>query len=429
MTATQQALALTLSRTALPPVPNAWRDWRTWAFVVGLLFILGLGGLVRVYPSAAFQGLGFDENLYRLYVDALRRFGLGSYPDLTEGYLAQQAAATEMVLLPPTRFLYIGVAAAWGELFGMKTIAALHAVSCLFSVLTLGVSAVIGWRVAGRAGCLGLTALMAAAPTEIHMAQHALIDGFFAFWALLAVWGLWECLRAPDRAGWQGLYAGALAAMVLTKENAAFVFFALLGLLAACRALRFGAITPRLLLLTVAGPLLGAVGLIFLAGGLGNAVQVYRSVGSKAHVLEYAVRTGDGPWYRYVSDLLLVSPLTLLLAVGGIFRLRRNVADAPAWFALGFVTLSYLPMANVQYAMNLRYATMWNLPLRGLALVGLYHLTGGVAAPSRWRTPLLAGGVAALCLYDLHQYRVFFVNAPLYELVPEGLLRAVRILK
>ena len=412
------------------PVPESplHRPWppnrRSWMFGVLLSLILAAGVFVRVYPSAKFTGLGFDENLYRLYVDALHRVGLGGYPDLVENYIVEQSGP-DMALLPPTRFLYIGGGAGWQSVFGGSTRGALRAVSCLFAVLTLGLSALIGWRVAKRAGALGAAALMAAAPTEIHMAQHALIDGFFAFWALLAVWSLWECLRAPDRPGWQSLYAGALAAMVLTKENALFVFLALLGLLTLNRWLRFGTVTPRLLLITVAGPLAGTVGLVFLAGGLHNAVTVYRLLGAKAHVLEYAIRTGDGPWYRYLSDLLLMSPLTLLLAVGGVFRLRRR--DVALLFGLAFIVFSYLPMANVQYAMNLRYATMWNLPLRGLTLFGLAHLAESISP--RHRGWMLAAGVTALWLFDLHQYRVFFVEAPLYELVPEGLLRALRILK
>ena len=404
--------------------PNPYHGW---VFVVLLVLVLAAGVFVRIYPSAKFTGVGFDENLYRVYVNTLWKFGLSNYPDLTESYIVNQSGP-EMALLPPTRFLYIGCAAAWGGVFNTSALGALKAVSCLFSVLTFALSSVIGWRVAGRKGVLALGALMAAAPTEIHLAQHAMIDGFFAFWALLTVWSLWECLRTPDRAGWQALYAGALAAMVLTKENAFFVFLGVLGLLLVNRWLRFGRVTPRLLLLTFGGPLLGAVMLLFLAGGVVNVVTVYRLLGAKAHTLEYAIRTGDGPWYRYLLDLLMISPLTLLLAIGGVFRLRRGAADAAAWFALAFIVLSYVPMANVQYAMNLRYATMWNLPLRGLAMVGLSRVVTDVA-PARWRTPLLAWAVAALCLFDLHQYHVFFVDTPLYELVPEGLLRALKILK
>jgi hypothetical protein len=37
--------------------------------------------------------------------------------------------------------------------------------------------------------------------------------------------------------------------------------------------------------------------------------------------------------------------------------------------------------------------------------------------------------VAAVCAVELRQYIVFFVQYNLYELVTEGLLRAVKILK
>ncbi len=89
------------------------------------------------------------------------------------------------------------------------------------------------------------------------MAQHALIDGFFAFWATLSLWFLWENLRRPNDWRWLVAYTVSLAAMVLTKENAAFAYFGLLVLLAVNRWAKFGTITNKLLLLTIAGPLAG----------------------------------------------------------------------------------------------------------------------------------------------------------------------------
>jgi 4-amino-4-deoxy-L-arabinose transferase-like glycosyltransferase len=77
---------------------------------------------------------------------------------------------------------------------------------------------------------LGVLALLACAPTQLHTAQHGLIDGVFAFWALTCVWLLWENLHRPDDGRWQAAYAAVLALMVLTKENAAFVYFALSAL-------------------------------------------------------------------------------------------------------------------------------------------------------------------------------------------------------
>jgi hypothetical protein len=83
-------------------------------------------------------------------------------------------------------------------------------------------------------------------------------------------------------------------------------------------------------------------------------------------------------------------------------------------------------MCNVRYGMNLRYTNMWDLPLRFLAVCCLLGLTARFA---RWQNLALGVSVAAICALELNQYYVFFVRFGLYELVTEGLLRAVNILK
>jgi len=293
----------------------------------------------------------------------------------------------------------------------------------LFSILLLFAAAGFTWRLAGPAWALGVFALMSCAPTQIHMAQHALIDGFFAFWATMCVWLLWENLRRPNDPLGLSLYAASLVLMVLTKENAAFAYAGLLALLAANRWLRFGAITRSLLLVTVAGALMGLVVLIFLSGSAQTFIMTYRLVVSKASVLPYAIATGDGPWYRYLVDLLLASPIIFLLAWAAIFRLR--FADKPSLFLLTFVVSTYLLMCNIRYGMNLRYTNMWDMPLRYLALGCLIDVT----RPFRRPEIAVVAAVLVLCAIDLRQYYIFFVQHDLYELVTAALLRALQILK
>jgi hypothetical protein len=145
---------------------------------------------------------------------------------------------------------------------------------------------------------------------------------------------------------------------------------------------------------------------------------------SKASVLPFAIATGDGPWYRYLVDLMLVSPVILVLAIGRIFTLRTE--DKASLFLLLFVVGSYILMASVRYGMNLRYANMWDLPLRYLAVGCLTNVTALLGKRAHWWFGILIGVV---CAIELRQYFVFFVWHDLYELVTEGLLRAVRILK
>jgi hypothetical protein len=235
---------------------------------------------------------------------------------------------------------------------------------------------------------------------------------------------LWENLQAPRKWGWLAGYAISLGLLVLTKENSFFVWIAIVCVLIANRWLRYGTVTPELMIATVVGPLLGVVVLILLAGGADVLFGTYRLLITKNYQLPYAIKTGDGPWHRYLVDLMLVSPVIVILAIGALFRINR--AKRFEWFLLTFIGGSYLVMCNLKYGMNLRYANMWDVPLRFLALSTVVSIT---APLRRWHELVFVGAIVLICALEMRQYIVLFVDFPLYELVTEGLVRALHILK
>jgi len=410
-------------------------------FRIVAALLLALGIFMRIYPSAGFTGVGFDEALYRDYLLKVDKVGLFNYPEICQLYITDQRKPEAMTKLPPTRFLYVACGWMWKRAqfgdapavgtrdrdFGQRdpALISLHRVSCLFSILFLGLTAVWGTRMFGRnSSSLGLIALMSFAPLQIHMGQHALIDGFFAFWAMLSLWTFWECLRQPNHRGWLTAHGVSIALMILAKENAFFVYVALGGLLVANRWLRIGVVTPKLLAAMVAGPAVGVAILVTLAGGPGQAVEIYRLLVQKAQNLTYAIKTGDGPWHRYLIDMLIVSPIVLCLALSAlpaVLKERRVCA-----FLAIFTGISYAVMCNVKYGMNLRYATIWDIPLRALAMFQITQISRLFGARQILALVVL---VAVVCSYELRQYVVLFKDFGLYELVTEGLLNAVNILK
>ncbi len=246
-----------------------------------------LRSLVVLHPQPASQQLGFDEGLYRDYTDKLIRFGLISYPEIIERYREKQQTLTGSIL-PPVRFLYIFFAYLWHELFGSETLSCLKNVSAVFSMFTLLLAAIFGARLGGSRYAIGVGALMAFAPTQLHMSHHALVDGFFTFWAMLVLCSLWENLHASRDWRWLALYTVALTATVLTKENAFFVWVAVVVILIANYWLKFGTVTRELLLATVIGPVLGVVLLGMLAGGAAPLIATYHLSVSKNYELKYA---------------------------------------------------------------------------------------------------------------------------------------------
>jgi hypothetical protein len=267
---------------------------------------------------------------------------------------------------------------------------------------------------------------MAFDPLEIHFSQHALIDGFFTFWAVMCMWTTWECLRNPRSAGWLAVHTGCLALMVMTKENAFFVYSALAVAVLSNRWLEFGTVTRRFLLVSIAGPLLGVAALVLLSGGVGPFVEVYQTLVGKAQSLAYARLTGDGPWHRYLIDLLIVSPIVLCLALGALFAVAPRKKEI-AFFAV-FVAASYLIMCNVRYAMNLRYASIWELPLRAAAFCMIWQWCARFGH-RQWLAATVA--VVGLCGYEFRQYTILATNPelPLYETVPADLLRLQKVIK
>ena len=379
--------------------------------------------LAPFHPQPAWNKIGFDEGLYRQYVNALSKDGLGSYPDIVQGYIDVQKKLPGSIL-PPLRFLYIFTAYLWHSIFGAEALDALHQVAAFFSMLTLALATFFVWRVRGPTWAIAIAAFMGFAPTQLHMSQHALVDGFFTFWATLVLWLFWENLQASRDWRWLGAYIIALGLLVLTKENSFFVWVALVALLVTNRWLKFGTVTRELVIATFLGPLLGIVVLIFLAGGIDMFIQSYQLSVGKNFQLHYAILTGDGPWYRYLVDLMLVSPIVLVLAFGTIFRLNRTMK--PELFLSIFIAASYLVMCNVKYGMNLRYANMWDLPLRFLAFSEIVWLASLV---KRFQTQIIVAGVVLLAAFEFHQYFVLAVRYPLYELITHDLLQALSILK
>src|SRR2546421_10248667 len=114
----------------LLPTENSLRSGQRLTKTVLLGFIAAaiIGIFLRVYPSAAFTGIGYDEALYRDYVTDLINHGVTSYPDFAEHYVERQQKLAA-VILPPTRFLYIFSAYVWHGITGADALLSLHRVS------------------------------------------------------------------------------------------------------------------------------------------------------------------------------------------------------------------------------------------------------------------------------------------------------------
>lgn len=415
-----------LADLSSPASRNATRTLSREKLLFGLALcaLLGLGAFLRFVPSTGATRVGFDEHGYSVFVQAITSAGLRHYDQVVHVYVAQQYAAKDATV-PATRIGFLAPAVVAAQAFHLPPLQALRLVSQLASLALLGATAVIAYRLGGPVRMLVLTALMAVAPLQIALAQRALIDGYFACWAIFTAWFFWESLRAPAQRGWLAAYGVSLFVLVLTKENAAFVFLALLAtattlLLCSRQRPSFG-----LIVVSVLAPVLAVLFLAALVGGIGAWIAFYRMFVAKSSGLHYAVQMQDGAWYRYLIDFAVLSPLIVALAFGRVFQLDRT-AKADLFWTL-FLGFSFVVMSSVSYGMSLRFAAYWDVPLRWLAASQLIILMQRLFP--RRAAFSLALAVVLCASVDLSQYARLFMRGKIYDPVSTQLLHASDLVK
>jgi hypothetical protein len=386
---------------------------------VTLAALLGIGIFLRLYPSTGYQHSGMDEHGYMVFVKQIQTAGLWNYDAVVKVYVERQYKRPDAVV-PATRVGFLAPAAVVGEVFDLDTFQALRATSAGAGVLMLLLSALFAYRLGGITPMLGMTALVATAPLQIYLSQRALIDGYFAFWAVAALWLAWENLQRPRHWGWLGAYTICLTILVLTKENAAFVVFAIFGVLLLNRFLRVGTVTPQILVATIIGPAIAVLILAAMVGGIWEWVQFNRMFVAKSRTNFYSVLAQDGPWYRYLVDFTIVSPLLVAFAGGQIFQSRRS--DRAGMFMLAFLLLSISCMSTVTYGMSLRYAAFCEIPLCWLACSQAIALS---RRSCKVPPSIVAFGlVLILSAAGVHQYVRFFVKGAIYDPTTAALVRS-----
>ncbi len=407
------------------PKPRIGRFGRGQILVtLAMAAILATGVFLRIYPSGGFRRLGYDEHAYTVYLQQIEKAGAFNYDSVVRVYVDRQYQRPDAVV-PATRIGYLLPAYIIGKLFSLPWGVALRVLNCCAGILTLLVSAILTYRAGGKKLMLGTTFLVATAPLQIHLAQRSLIDGYFAFWAVTALWLAWENLQSPRKWGWLIAYTLSLTMLVLTKENAAFVVFALFGTLLLSHWARQGSVSPYLMVATIVGPALAALLLAELVGGVGAWIQFYAMFVAKSRTNSYSILAQDGPWFRYLVDFILMSPLVVFAAVGCMFGLRAR--KKPEIFMTIFLALSFLSMAGVTYGLSLRYAAYWDVPLCLLACSQILALSE--------KFPRLNPNILAVALIlimgisGLDQYNRYFIQGKIYDPVTAELVHAAEMVK
>ncbi|MDD5078354.1 MAG: glycosyltransferase family 39 protein [Candidatus Omnitrophica bacterium] len=367
---------------------------------------------IRYLPRA-------DEGCYFQYASQVAQKGLSGFAEIFKEYVSNPQC---WICPNPLRIVFIGISAFWLNLAG-HSLPGLSYLSLLFYGLFLLVSYYFSRKYLGEWFALALLLLLAFSPIQMAMGRRVLAESAANFFSVFSIWLFWDFLNRKSPLKF-AFFIAVYSCSILTRESALILTVPFLVMLSAGKFSGEGKgglkYIPAVLLLP---PLiaLAAYALLGCFPYLGGAVNI---AFGPPRINPYALLCGSGPWYRYVIDYMVLSPWTVILAIGFIFYfiLSRPRERMASYFMVIFL-FSFI-LLNC-FAKNLRYAMPLDLPLRLFALLMLKALAGRFFGRQADKA-VLAAALLVSALDYLSFYHLFIGEA-VYDPASFFLLKAVRM--
>lgn len=387
---------------------------RVYALVALLLIA---GAALRIEVDDVEEYSPDDEAVYVSSTAFLHDHGWSNYPALVQKYVADR----EAWLYPhPMRWGYFALSTLTCGVAGNCDARALAGLSTASGIVSILLIFLIGRELLGAEVALIAAALTATSPLQLAMGRRALQDEVFCASILLTLWLACLVIKGGQGLGPRrlGLLAAAVASMTLTlaiKESflplypAVLLFLVVLAPPPRLRAWR------RIAPLAILPPVLYAVVTIVLCGGVKHYFDLLRIVMTTASSINspFARELSSGPFHRPLFDLVILSPIVMVLGIAGAARSGENRAlrALTAFAAAALVILGLLSLKNVRYAIPVD-------PVARLLAASLI-----ASFPRRpWLAVCVVGLIAAT---ELRLFHEIFLVADVYDPLTDEMLRAL----
>lgn len=381
---------------------------------VGWVGLVVLGAVIwRLGTFSPPQPVGYDESVYRAYAQWIGEHGVGAVRTVARIWSRDEVLSKASL---PFRLGYLLPSVAACKLGGSYTVTRLAAVSLLFGVATCVVAFLLARRWAGTEAGFATALLVIVSPLGTLLSRRALPETCFAFAVALALLFFdryWREGRPAD--AW--LLGASLWLGFLTKETMVFLYPAFV-LLALCYGRDGWKGKIPVVIPFVVAPLIHLGMVVWLSGGLQAAAELYRHYHTMQSKIPYALKYQTGPWFRYLVDLLLVSPMTTLLAFYGMMTASRATRSVLVF------TLTALAFMSVITILNVRFILFLDPCLRWFAIWGVAQICSRFSVRIAFRRMATWLLLVAVVVGDVWQFYRVFDAGGIYDPVTAELLRA-----
>ncbi|MCH7504270.1 glycosyltransferase family 39 protein [PVC group bacterium] len=368
---------------------------------------------------------GFDENIYHYYVNTVHQQGFEGLREIFQQYSRHEVLSTAP---SPLRVGYVYSAYLFCKILGEFS---LNHLAWFSFVCGLGL-VVVAWALFRQLFtppvALASSLLLITSPIGMALSQRALQDTFMTLIIISCV--LLHYLYCQKRTM---VYLISLTLTLtlgfLTKESMVLLYpFFIIASLYYWK----NNSPPHPLWGTlpfVIAPFVALGVMITIAGNLQNVIEFYQYLFSMQNKIPYAVNFQKGPWFKYIVDFLLISPLVLIFGIIGMssYLGEESPHRAGRAFCSVFMLVS-LAVCSCVVIMNIRHVYFLDVSLRALAVLGALQVSSLLA--QKWPQFLNQSVVCLIIILslvttDLYQYYKLFIEAKIYDPITANLIQGL----
>ena len=410
---------------------------------LGLLIVVTITAITLRLSNREVEFRSPDEEIYIHYVTHVAGSGIEGGRTLVQEYNRD----IRLWIYPsPVRVGYIYLVAAAMKLSGASAEQAAVSISCVFSIGSFFVAALLGLRFFDRWAVLIGLALLSVNPIELAVARRAWQDAILGCIGLLLFYLCLEASISIRPKIWRICFWMSGAYYLTIKGSAVVVYGLCVLWLIGSAWLQEGSLR-RCSYLGIVSALVGIASFAALAGCSGGVFSVMETIRHSTLARgwnQYGHQFQSGPWYWFFVGFSALSPVTMLLAIAGmamiilprragIVRLKLDSRQRHAASGIIYLIVTLLIAATVPADLkNLRYVTILVAPCCLLSGLAAIHLLGLAKAklPLLWGYHFAACAVALAlgltCLTDYRRFERIFVRNGLNDLAIVRVINSAR---
>lgn len=412
-------------------------------FIVLMIVIFCIGVFIRSYHLGDVQVRSPDEGIYTHQAAVVAMEGSGGFKSLAREHKNDPRL---WLYPPPYRVGYIWLLSSLMKAFGSMHPKVGAYLSFVCSILSLGLTVLIGIRFFNKWVALIALLFLSVSPMDLAIARRAWQDSLFGLLGLFLVYLAAEISHVPRKRWWYLIFVLTGMVCVTVKDSGLMVYgICVLWLIWVVLVKERRVMEVAFIIIASAAGL----GLVFAVtaqsvGGFSAFIEIFQHWKEAIPTNQYAVAYETEPPLLFLRGFWLISPFGTTLCLVGVLAvlLRPSVyqkffnlplgRDRKVIIWIALFMMAFIASDTMPYFPNLRYVSATFGPFYLMAGLGIWSLVSYARSRMKNFTFILfVGCVVFICatatIRDYEMFRKSFMRTGILDTTIRLIEESLRI--